>query len=845
MSEIKTTWVDLIPIGLKYRNILYFPPASVVYDDNRISSDTINNVVRFGVNLRSIGFRLHPDDLKTLFWTTYVDPGFEEAFHAIAKYAGLDHPYYTFYDGVYADSIGEERSYFNALIHYTSEVLHGDIECLHRIGEDNRYDALRALDYNSIASFIDSGVNYEGNVTTIKVFQAPVFFNEIAKGFLSSNTPLTPTQQDELITILDYTYKNVFNVFESFIPTVIPCKETLAKLVAESIKREWHILQCIHLNNPTDVLRLFAVYSNSDGSLTKPPKFKNHLSANERKTFLTLLARFSKEKEKLYQSFQTYPEYWKRALERLKPERYHMQPYVTLNEVVATFRKNDKEHMPKTPNAICEHCLKVVREEGNINTYQKGLNVIKQFPGSFIRYFDAYVRAYGNRINDDDWANRHFQFITLEALHEVLPKVESTQMLIRVALEYSTRFMRAQKEEKRLRYVRTKLSSKLISIPEQNKLCNEKFEKAFLWRIYKAFMSELDNRFHKQSYLGNVYIDPVANGIVAPTQLRHVSDGRIVLPSQSSFHLTDFVNMEKVDPNKNQLVYVPFIHWTNQENGRRVDIDLSAYFLDEEFNVIDHCFYGHLGVYTKDNELYATHSGDFVDGGDYNGDGVSEFLLVRKTSAQKTGARYVILTCHDYTEQGFCNNPVHFGFQVMVEDMSKRTTEILHEHRNDGKLSPVIKPDQIIATSDFASKESGVFACLIDLQTDELIYADTAVSVVPNQISHKNSTHMSELAKGDISYKDYINMGGNNVYATEASAISTLKGLLDRPKLTCADLLRIHANTRGDLVDNPEMADCILTLPNTQLYADAKPDQRVLTPFMTDVWLSEFLGIRK
>ena len=844
MSENKTTWVDLIPIGLKYRNILYLPPASLVYSNNQISSDSIDEVVKFGVNLRSIGFRLHPDDLKTLVWTSNADYDYEKAFHAVAVYAGLDHPYHTFYDGVYADSIGEERSYFNALIHYTSEKLHGDIANLHRIGEGATYDALEGLNFDHLEAFIENAEKYEGNVTTIELYRAPNFFGEIAKGFLSSNTPLSETQQEELITILDYVYKNQFNIFESFIPTTIPCKETLAKLVVESIKHEWHILQCIHLNNPTDVLRLFAVYSDSDGSLTRPPRFKNHLSANERKTFLTLLATFSNEKEKLFQSFQTYPEYWKRALERLKPERYHTEPYVTLNEVVATFRKKDKENMPKTPNAICEHWLKLVRE-GNINTYQQGLNAIKQFPGSFIRYFDAYVRAYGNRINDDEWANRHFQYITLEALHEVLPKVESTQMLLRVALEYSTRVMNAQREEKRLRYVRTKLSSKLISIPEQTKLCNEKYEKAFLWRIYKAFMSELDSRFHKQRYLGNVYIDPVANGIVAPTQLRHVSDGRIVLPSQSSFHLTDFVNMEKVDPEKNQLVYVPFIHWTNQENGRRVDIDLSAYFLDEEFNVIDHCFYGHLSAYTKDKELYAVHSGDFVDGGTYGGDGVSEFLLVRKTSAQKAGARYVIITCHDFTGQGFCNNPVHFGFQVMVEDMSKKPTETLHEHRNDGKLSPVIKPEQIIATSDFASKESGVFACLIDLQTDELIYADTAVSVVPKQISHKNSTHMSELAKGDISYKDYINMGGNNVYATEASAISTLKGLLDRPKLTCADLLRIHANTRGNLVDNPEMADCILTLPNTQLYADAKPDQRVLTPFMTDVWLSEFLGIKK
>ena len=59
----------------------------------------------------------------------------------------------------------------------------------------------------------------------------------------------------------------------------VPCKETLAFLITEFIKNGYPATPLVNnINNATDVLRAFAIYSDPeyDGSLSKAPKFKNH-----------------------------------------------------------------------------------------------------------------------------------------------------------------------------------------------------------------------------------------------------------------------------------------------------------------------------------------------------------------------------------------------------------------------------------------------------------------------------------------------------------------------------------------------------------------------------------------
>lgn len=838
---------EIVPIGIRYRNTLFIPESGSNVNDGceKKSTNELVEIFDFVANLLAIGFKIQPKECTAFIEERYSYDDLKGIYDAVAKYAGFDHPYHTFYNGAYADSIPTDRLYLNAIIHYMMPIVHGDIMDPHLMFDDPTNNALH-LDPNVLsvirALSDTNGVKHEGATTMLHITRTSLFLNDIVRGFLMSNAPLSDMQKDDLVKALQFIqYTNPKSINEA-IPETVPCKETLALLLVKSLEYGWGVETRIQFNNPTDILRFYAKYSGSDESLSTAPRFKDRLNGKEKRMFRELLIKFPKEK--LLQSFQRHPEYWKRAFERIKPEKYSNPRYAELNYAVRILRTNDKKHLPKTPNAICEYWLKLAKA-GSLSTYEQGLSAMKQFPGLFIRYFDAYIRAYGSRLDDDPVENNHFQSVTLKTLHEVLPQVQSTSMLADVMTLYSNCITeRVTTDKSKLRYVRNKSGNALISIAERDgSICNDAFVDDFLQKIFQEFLLELTRRFSSKEYLGNVYIDPIAADVVVPTKLRHASEGRVVLPSQSSFCLDNFVDMEKVDPLRNQIIYVPYIHWTNRENGRRVDIDLSSYFYDKDFNLISYCWYRDLVRRTQQNLIYATHSGDITDGGPYEGDGVSEFLLIRKDVAKLAGIRYVVVTCHDYTQYGFRNNPVQFGFQVMLEDMSKVSIESLNEHRVSGKLHPVIKPEQVLISSEFNSDDKSVLACIVDLEENKLIYGD--VSMYYNLHDVENQPDLKDIINGKLSFVDYINNRGNNVQSTEASAMSTLRGLLDKPRLTCGQLMIMHASSRGNLVTDPEIADVILTLPNSKLENTIRRDQREITPFMTDVWLSEFLDIKK
>ena len=68
-----------------------------------------------------------------------------------------------------------------------------------------------------------------------------------------------------------------------------------------------------------------------------------------------------------------------------------------------------------------------------------------------------------------------------------------------------------------------------------------------------------------------------------------------------------------------------------------------------------------------------------------------------------------------------------------------------------------------------------------------------------------------------------------------------LKALLEKPYLYCGDLMWLHGEVRGHIVRDPKKADVIFTLPDSRYAKDADDDQEIITPFMTDRILDEFM----
>ena len=51
----------------------------------------------------------------------------------------------------------------------------------------------------------------------------------------------------------------------------------------------------------------------------------------------------------------------------------------------------------------------------------------------------------------------------------------------------------------------------------------------------------------------------------------------------------------------------------------------------------------------------------------------------------------------------------------------------------------------------------------------------------------------------------------------------------------------LHGEVRGHIVRDPKKADDIFTLPDSRYAKDADDDQEIITPFMTDRILDEFM----
>ena len=83
----------------------------------------------------------------------------------------------------------------------------------------------------------------------------------------------------------------------------------------------------------------------------------------------------------------------------------------------------------------------------------------------------------------------------------------------------------------------------------------------------------------------------------------------------------------------------------------------------------------------------------------------------------------------------------------------------------------------------------------------------------------------------------------NNVNTTYGQSVNQLQAFLNRPYLFCEDLIRLHTNVRGIVVDDPSIADVIFadeTSVVAQTYANSNT-HRIITPNMVDVWLGELL----
>lgn len=290
-------------------------------------------------------------------------------------------------------------------------------------------------------------------------------------------------------------------------------------------------------------------------------------------------------------------------------------------------------------------------------------------------------------------------------------------------------------------------------------------------RATKTVMTGIENvlraRFDSLDDLGKVFIDPALKDCPIPLSLRSASDGLEVVGRGTKIALTD----------KNTLRL--FIYWVGQ------DIDLSAAAYNEDFSQSWQISYTNL----TERGIKSCHSGDIVSAPN----GAAEFIDVDMKSALKAGARYVVMNVYVFSGPTFAEHKKCYAGWMT---------------RNSPNKNEIYDPKTVDQKIDVTSESRTAIPVVFDLKERKAIWLD-----------------MVTANRG---------MDGrrvNSVETNRASIIDVVEGAMSLDnKPTLFDLFTLHAEARGEIVNDIEDAEVVFSWDG-----DVKPTD-------ANVILSEYLN---
>jgi len=204
-----------------------------------------------------------------------------------------------------------------------------------------------------------------------------------------------------------------------------------------------------------------------------------------------------------------------------------------------------------------------------------------------------------------------------------------------------------------------------------------------------------------------------------------------------------------------------FIWWKN--GSARTDLDLSAVMFDKNF-----AFVSVISFYNLKN-FGGHHSGDIVDAPN----GASEFIDLSKARCVQAGIRYIVMSINSYTAQPYCDLPECFAGWMS------------REQPNSGEI---YEPKTVEDKLDVTSNSEIAIPAIFDLQEEQVIWADISLTRWPY----------------------WFNTVAANLWGIQL----TLKSMVELSKPNLYDLLKLHAEARGELVANQDDAKTLFSVAN-------------------------------
>ncbi len=197
-----------------------------------------------------------------------------------------------------------------------------------------------------------------------------------------------------------------------------------------------------------------------------------------------------------------------------------------------------------------------------------------------------------------------------------------------------------------------------------------------------------------------------------------------------------------------------FIWWKN--GNQRTDIDLSAALFREDFT------YANTLAYYNLKEFGGCHSGDIVDAPF----GASEFIDVSIEKLRSSKVAYIVMVVSSFTQQPYCDLPECFAGWMA---------------RKQANSGEIYEPKTVQDRLDLSGNTKVSIPAIFDIKNREVIWTDISLTRNPNW---------------------YNNVAGN----LNGIQIS-LKAFAELNKMSVFDLLKMHIEARGELVELPQDAD--------------------------------------
>ena len=251
-----------------------------------------------------------------------------------------------------------------------------------------------------------------------------------------------------------------------------------------------------------------------------------------------------------------------------------------------------------------------------------------------------------------------------------------------------------------------------------------------------AVVRAVEEALRQRKRLGRIAVDQgMYEGYTAPVGLRSASPGmrtagrgtRLPLPEGETIRF--FLHWRDL-PEAPPKALGPAGPAAAEDRDTRVDLDLSAFFVSEDFTRTEQIAYYNL------RSTAAVHSGDLTSAPD----GAAEFIDVTLAEALRQGWRYVVMTVHSFSHHRLSEVP-----ECWAGAMARGT---------DPQSGEVFEASTVMQRLDLVSPTFNATPFVIDIAERRLIWWDLPVGVGEHQVanldrsSNRVLAHLLDLLEG-------------------------------------------------------------------------------------------------